>query len=86
MVVGILESTVSDRESAAQFIVQCVREIGAGFHPDTPFADYVFQTDGRRCFTDTEASRLDSLMVQAFEHCDPYEVALPDQLALFPSE
>ena len=39
---GICEAVVTDRDSAAEFIIQCVREIGAGFHPDTPFPTHHF--------------------------------------------
>jgi hypothetical protein len=65
--------TVHDTESAVRFIKWCVEEIGLGYHPDTPFADYV-DGDGRPSFSAADATRLEELANRAFEFCDPYQV------------
>jgi hypothetical protein len=66
--------TIRDRSTAERFIEWCVREIGLGFHPDTPFADYVTIASGTAVFSSDEAVRLDTLLDRAFEFCDPYEI------------
>lgn len=66
------EGDIKDSESAILFIEWCVRQIGLGFHPDTPFAEYVQVDLG----SDDEASLLDALMDKAFEFCDPYQVGM----------
>ena len=38
---------VIDTESAATFVAACVDQIGPGYHPDTPFAEYVDGAGGR---------------------------------------
>lgn len=68
-------ANIEDADSARNFLRWCIDEIGLGFHPDTPFADYVDQA-GNRCFQDDFARRLDLLNERVFEFCDPYEEAL----------
>ena len=68
---------VHDRESAVRFVKWCVAEIGLGYHPDTPFGDYV-DGDGHASFSAEEAGLLDRLTDIAFEHCDPYEVGIDE--------
>jgi hypothetical protein len=63
---------VQDRASAVRFVQWCVKMLGLGYHPDTPFADYV-DRDGRATFTPAEAARLEEAGEQAFAFCDPYE-------------
>jgi hypothetical protein len=64
---------VYDRASAARFVKWCVDVIGLGYHPDTPFADYV-DGDGRATFSSPEAGRLEELADRVFKFCDPFEV------------
>ena len=66
---------VHDHESAVSFIQWCVEEIGLGYHPDTPFADYVcLDGSGQATFSQAEAARLQELSHRAFQFCDPYEI------------
>ena len=66
---------VYDRDSAIGFVEWCALRLGLGYHPDTPFADYV-DGDGRPVFSPAQAHGLDALTEQAFAFCDPYEVAV----------
>lgn len=76
--------SVCDVLSAKAFIRWCVREIGPGYHPDTPFMDYRTEC-GERCFSDDEARHLDLMTEHAFRFCDPYIVGLEAVEAVFPS-
>lgn len=49
------------RTGARNFLARCCKDIGLGFHPDTPFEDYI-TSDGTRLFTDKEARKLDRCM------------------------
>lgn len=68
---------VNDQSTAVAFIRWCVGCLGMGYHPDTPFADYV-DTNGQQCFAPDDAKRLDILQEQAFLYCDPYENGLAE--------
>jgi len=72
---------VTDTATAIEFVRWCVKEIGPGYHPDTPFGDYV-DVVGRPCFSAIEAKTLDAFIGAAFDHCDPYEVGAAELLAL----
>ncbi len=61
---------------AHEFLRVCVREIGEGFHPDTPGAGYE-NWKGKRTFTKEQAKTFDTNMDVVFEVLnDPYEEAL----------
>lgn len=64
---------VQDHESAVRFVQWCVEVLGLGYHPDTPFSDYV-DRDGRATFSSSEAARLEEAAERAFAFCDPYEI------------
>ena len=64
---------VHDQEFAVRFIKWCVEQLGLGYHPDTPFSDYVGQ-GGQAVFAPEEARLLDELTEKAFSFCDPYDV------------
>lgn len=64
---------VHDRESAIAFVLWCVETVGLGYHPDTPFSEYV-DRDGLPTFIPADASRLEELADRACTFCDPYEV------------
>ena len=68
--------SITDQSSAERFVEWCVREIGIGFHPDTPFSEYVTVGSGMKVFDIDEAVRLDAMLEQAFKFCDPYETGL----------
>jgi hypothetical protein len=70
-------TTITDEVSARAFVQWCIGELGFGYHPDTPFCEYV-NDDGTRCFTDEQAAHLDALNGAAFDFCDPYEVGLAE--------
>lgn len=76
-------------ESAAAFLAGLVEFVGAGFHPDTPFAGYYVEPGPGadpagtfpRLFTDEQAAELDAELDAAMAalarvQVDPYEVAL----------
>jgi len=73
------EDSIHDRSSATKFIEWCVREIGPGFHPDTPFSDYVLIGTNERAFDGDEVAHLNDLLDRAFEFVDPYEIGLSEQ-------
>lgn len=68
---------VSDRESAILFVKWCIEQLALGYHPDTPFADYVGR-DGQPIFTPQEAEHLDALTEKAFTFIDPVEVGVEE--------
>jgi hypothetical protein len=57
-------SPIEDEDAAREFIRDCVRALGAGFHPDTSFVDYrVGQTE---TYSEEEAGLLDLRMDDAW--------------------
>lgn len=52
------------------FIRQCTEELGMGFHPDTPFDDYVNVDTGLPTYTPEQAEERQLQMEQAMEWCD----------------
>ena len=52
--------SISTETHARVFIKGCVEVLGLGYHPDTPFAEYVGQ-DGKRLFSRKDAARLERL-------------------------
>jgi hypothetical protein len=75
---------VIDRESAGDFVATWVDQIGPGYHPDTPFAEYVDGAGGR-LFAEKHAAELDSVTDAAFSFLgdDLYDVAARYQRQLF---
>jgi hypothetical protein len=72
----IAHRAVVDRDSAVDFVTACVNRIGAGYHPDTPFAEYV-DAAGEPLFGEKDATELDSATDAAFSILgdDVYDVA-----------
>jgi hypothetical protein len=59
----------------------CIDRVGAGYHPDTPAAEYVFD-DGSRFFSFTRSELINELHAQVFERADAdliYECGLDAQ-------
>ena len=70
---------VTDAASAEAFVRWCCRSIGRGFHPDTPFSDYVEGGDGSPTFGEADAATLQASMDAAFGLlADPSTVALDE--------
>jgi hypothetical protein len=67
--------TVTDAATADAFVVWAVREIGGGFHPDDPPAEYI-DGEGRAVFAAAEAALVDAQLDACFRFIDPYEVGL----------
>lgn len=65
-------------QTARQFLAHCIDLLGSGFHPDTPFTDYVGLYHGQRVFSDEAAANLQTRLDAAFEVLgeDVYEVGL----------
>jgi hypothetical protein len=72
--------TILDSMSAAAFALWCVNLIGPGYHPDSPFSEYIDET-GRPLFSPTESVFLDSLTDKSFSYCGDtlYEIAEAQQ-------
>jgi hypothetical protein len=71
--------TVTDAASAEAFIRWCCRSIGPGFHPDTPFKDYVEAADRSPTFNEADAATLQARMDAAFGLLDdPSSIALDE--------
>lgn len=69
----------TDAASSEAFIRWCCRAIGRGFHPDTPFSDYVEGGDGSPTFEEEDAATLQARMDAAFGLlADPSAVALDE--------
>ncbi len=71
----VVPAKIDDEASARRFIASCIKIVGLGYHPDTPFRDYVAD-DGSRCFSDAEARNFEEATQIAFRYCHPYSVAL----------
>jgi hypothetical protein len=57
---------IKTEADARTFLSDCIAEIGTGFHPDTPFLDYV-NGDGEQVYTPGQAKTLDDMMDAAVE-------------------
>lgn len=69
---------VTDAASAEAFVRWCCRAIGGGFHPDTPFKDYV-EGDSSPTFDEEDAATLQARMDAAFGLLeDPSGIALDE--------
>lgn len=62
---------IIDKESVTAFLHICIYNLnlGIGFHPDTPFDDYINTDTRRRIFTDDEAEELDTTLAECFAVC-----------------
>lgn len=58
-------------EQVQEFLTQCVKELGLGFHPDTNFNEYYYP-NGRKFYTSRRAATLNGKMVLAFCICKKY--------------
>ena len=75
------------RTEAAKFVRSLVRWVGAGFHPDTDFNDYVKGDTNARSFPTSQAARLNAELDRAFAVLGQgdegvYAIAAPVQHAL----
>jgi hypothetical protein len=75
-------------KDAREFICDCERLVGLGFHPDTRFEDYI-TPDREPSFSADDAGILDARMDEAFAvmdeaHVDPYEMSLREMYRLHP--
>lgn len=73
--------------AAARFTRGLTLEIGVGFHPDTPFDDYVDIETGKPTFSSEEAAQLEAEHARAWqildEHgVDIYRLGFPVQRAM----
>ena len=62
-----LPLSISSHSDLVKFIEFCINILGGGFHPDTPFDDYVNLETNEPTFSQAEVVALDVLMEQAFE-------------------
>jgi len=53
-----------------EFINECVKNHGLGFHPDTDFKDYVYTETGKPVYTPEEAEVKNKRLIEAFNFCD----------------
>lgn len=78
----------------ASFLAACLVHVGDGFHPDTPFGDYVHKDGAYQApsFSGYDADRLDACMDRVFRRCGdpsvlgyccPYRMALDAWDALY---
>lgn len=58
---------IGNLEQAKEFIKQCVTFVGTGFHPDTPFEDYINLRDGDTLFSEESATEHNALMDKCFD-------------------
>jgi len=68
-------------QDVQKFFSYIVYDLGINFHIDTPFSDYVYNYNNKRCFSNKEALRLQVMMERAIDICndngvDEYEIAL----------
>ena len=63
---------------ARKFIRRCVAQLGGGYHPDTPFAEYIHAHDDSPVYSAVDAKRLDEQTEEAFAALGDkvYDVAL----------
>jgi hypothetical protein len=62
---------------AYEFLKSRILELRIGFHPDTPFADYV-DSNGNRVYTEAQAVEYDAELDEIFElwNNEVYEVSI----------
>ena len=82
----VLPDPASAKDAVA-WLRQVTKEVGPGFHPDTPAADYVRFDDGHPTFTPEQATRFDRDLDRCFELLEaegrnPYDVAIKVQRRL----
>lgn len=58
--------TIADIEKFFNYVIDDL-QLGAGFHPDTPFKDYIVMATDKPTFTSAQAKRLDKRMAEAFK-------------------
>lgn len=69
--------SVTDSVTGTCFLHACCDKLGAGFHPDTNFNDYIVYKTGKRTFTKLNAKFLNTQMKKVLELIeDPYKVCL----------
>ena len=73
------------KRAAERVVRQLVRDIGPGFHPDTPGREYVRMSDGKRSFTRNQAKVIDCKLDFAFRLLGDrvYDIGLVEQRKLF---
>jgi hypothetical protein len=64
-----IEKLITEKD-VRKFFLYLLNVKGLNFHPDTPFADYVYTNSKTPFFTKEEASRLDKMMEKAFLICE----------------
>lgn len=62
-----MPSLIETRQHLRQFMHEVLGELGWGYHPDTPFGDYVNGDTGEPTYTAEQAAERDALQDQAFE-------------------
>lgn len=77
----------SSVDDAKVFMTELLGLVGAGFHPDTDFKDYVSVTSGRKIFSTKDAERLNqglgrAMLILQQGGIEPYAVALKSQRKL----
>lgn len=74
-----LNKTIYEKTLTA-FIEMIYKELGIGFHPDTPFSDYVSIKNESYYFTDEKAQELQTefdLLTEQFSEDEMYEIINP---------
>lgn len=74
---GMLELPLETPANARAFVRELVAELGGGFHPDTPMAEYLNLETGALVYTPAEAATLERRLERAFELIDVYAFAAP---------
>lgn len=82
----IVNKWIKDEDSVKEFLHDCIvdLELGLGFHPDTPFEEYIFKNSAvpvLSCFTNKEARKLNKALEKCFDVCrqldlDIYELGM----------
>lgn len=60
-------ATVNDAKGFIRTLISS--ELGAAFNPNYSFAEYTYESDDSRVFSDEEVKRLDKLMSEAVDVC-----------------
>jgi hypothetical protein len=77
------EADINNIEDVENLIVFFESIVGAGFHPDTPFTDYINTETGEPTFTPEQSDLYDTLLDKAFNVCsalgeDIYAIGLEE--------
>jgi len=66
---------IENMKDVNTFLDYCIDYLGLGFHPDDNFA-YYSDLQGKMCYSESEANKLNGLMSESFTICENNNIDL----------